>query len=169
MLGIILLTNILLFILTLRYFHAISKWIYQNERAKNFYKASTVVIILLNCISFLFDSFIISIASYDNTTQIVGLAFKLSSLALIPAMEFVWISINVYINFHPLKGNCALLSFGFCQILWFAHRLLIDVIMSVIFFYHCSRSNHWHNYTSPVHNIVCNHLYQPIAHHKMPS
>ena len=40
----------------------------------------------------------------------------------------------MYITFHPQKGNCALLSFGFCQVLWFAHRLLIDMIMSVIFF-----------------------------------
>lgn len=167
MMGIILLTNILLFILTLQYFRAVSKWIHRNEYTKKFYKASTVVIVLLNCISFLFDSYIISIASYDNTTQIIGLVFKLSSLALIPALEFVWISINVYTTFHPQKGNCALLSFGFCQVLWFAHRLLIDMIMSAIFFHYCPCSNHWNNYTSFVHNILCNCLYQPIAQYKM--
>ena len=121
--GIILLTNILLFILTLRYFRAVSKWIHQNEYI---YKASTVVIVLLNCISFLFDSYVISIVNYDNTVQIIDLIFILSSLALIPALEFV--------TFHPQKGNCALLSFGFCQVLWFAYRLLIDMIMSAIFF-----------------------------------
>ena len=119
----------MLFILTLRYFCSVSKWIHQNEYI---YKASTVVIVLLNCISFLFDSYVISIVNYDNTIQIIGLIFILSSLALIPALEFVWISINVYVTFHPQKGNCALLSFGFCQVLWFAYRLLIDMIMSVI-------------------------------------
>ena len=88
MMGIILLTNILLFILTLRYFYAASKWIYTNEHTKKFYKASTIVIVLLNCITFLFDSYVISIANYDSKAQKIGLVFKLLSLALIPSLEF---------------------------------------------------------------------------------
>ena len=137
MMGIIFLTNILLFILTLRYFYAVSEWIYTNEHTKNIiYKASTIAIVLLhvNSIAFLFDLYIISTANYDSKAQKIGLVFKLLSSALIPLLEFVWISINLYITFHPQKCSCALLSFGFCQVLWFAHRLLTDMIMSVVFF-----------------------------------
>ena len=137
--GIVLLINILLFILTLRYFHKIFNWLFQKKRAKRYYQASAVVLILLNCASFLFDLIIIAI-SYDiiiiSTTKKASLVFKLSSTILIPVLEFMWISFNVYRRYHTQKGNCKIFlqSTGLCQILWFAHRLLIEVTLSLIFF-----------------------------------
>ena len=51
--GIVLLTNILLFILSLRYFHHVFSWLafFQKERTKTYYQASVTVLILLNCAS----------------------------------------------------------------------------------------------------------------------
>ena len=86
------------------------------------------------------DLSIISILSYDIdyhcATIKAGLVFKFSSTVLIPVLEFMWISFNVYRRYHPQKGNCKIFlqSTGLCQFLWYAHRLLIEITMSIIFF-----------------------------------
>ena len=53
-LGIVLLTNILLFILSLGYFHHAFNWLSQKEGVKGIYRSSAIVLIFLNCFTFFF-------------------------------------------------------------------------------------------------------------------
>ena len=136
--GIVLLTNILLFILNLRYFHHAFNWLSQKGWAKKFYRSSAIVLICLNCATLYGDLPFVSLNIHrDNTTtKRAVFVFKLSAMVLMPVLEFIWITFKVYRCYNPRIGKCKIFlhSIGFCQIPWFAHRLVIEVIISVILF-----------------------------------
>ena len=130
--------NILLFILSLGCFHhAFNKkeWI-----KKSYYQSSAIVLIIFNCFILILNFYSVSILVVKITstsmTVRVGLAFKLLAMVLMPMLEFLWIIFKMYCCYNPQLGKCKIFlhSIGFCQIIWFAHGLLIDAIISVIFF-----------------------------------
>ena len=72
----------------------------------------------------------------SGKTVIAGLVLKLLVMVLMPMLEFLWIIFKMYRRYNPRLGKCKtfLHSFGFCQLVWYAHRLIIEVIISVILF-----------------------------------
>ena len=139
-LGIILLTNILLFILSLRYFHHAFNWLFQKEWVKkSYYRSSIIVLLLINGFIVFLDIIIISSSYYNHFSSVkvrVGLIFNLLATVLMPMLEILWITFKMCRRYNPQLGKCKIFlhSIGFCQMIWFAHRLFIDAIISVILF-----------------------------------
>ena len=142
-LGIVLLTNILLFILTLRYFHHAFSWLSQKESIKKIYRSSAIVLIFFNLLAFyssissLTVFLLIEVGSMHTTVR-AGWVCNLLATVLMPMLELLWITFKICRRYNPHdqlgKYKAFLHSIGFCQIIWFAHRLLIDAIISVILF-----------------------------------
>jgi hypothetical protein len=135
-LGIVLLTNILLFILSLGYFHHAFNWLFKKEWVKkSFYRSSAIVLLILNCLTLCFDLYGLAVP-LKMTIIAASLVFKLLAIVLMPMLEFLWIIFKMCRCYNPQLGKCKIFlhSVGFCQIIWFAHRLLIDIVISVIFF-----------------------------------
>jgi hypothetical protein len=137
-LGIVLLTNILLCILSLGYFHHAFNWLFKKEWVKKIYRSSAIVLLLLNGFTLIYDSLYLSVNYYYSSSVIerTGLSFKILATVFMPMLEFLWIIFKVYHCYNHQLGKCKIFfhSVGFCQIIWFAHRLLIDIVISVIFF-----------------------------------
>jgi hypothetical protein len=135
-LGIVVLANTLLFILSLGYFHHAFNCLFKKEWVKkSFYRSSVIVLLILNCFTTYNDLYGVA-APLKMTIIAASLVFKLLALVLMPMLELLWIIFKMCRCYSPQLGKCKtfLHSVGFCQIIWFAHRLIIDIIISVILF-----------------------------------
>ena len=133
-LGIVLLTNTLLFILSLRYFHHAFNWLLKKERVKNsFFLSSIVVLGIINVSIVCWNTTSIHMASYTFSSEKVRAALVFNLLtAVMPMLEFVWITFKMCQYHNPQLSYYSMIAIF--PIVLFAHRLLIDFIISVILF-----------------------------------
>ena len=109
-LGIVLLTNILLFILSLGYFHHAFNWLFKKEWIKkSFYRSSVIVLLCLNCSTVVYDLVMPPLLINFNLNSVkirAALVFKLLAMVLMPMLEFPWIVFKMYCCYNPQLGKC---------------------------------------------------------------
>lgn len=94
-----------------------------------FYSASAVVFTLVNVITLISDIIIIALRKRSWALA------KIPLVLLILALELPLACFNTHITYRSnLKYHRFVHAFFFCQIVWFLHRLVNDVIISVAFF-----------------------------------
>ena len=131
MICIFLLANILLLIPALQYFRKVFLWLQQKgQQANNLYKASGVVLALVNCAAFISD--IVLIINHSDFVFFLGF---IPLKVLIVILEVPVVCFNTHDGHNPQpKWKRLAHTFASCHILWFMHRVLTDVMISVVFF-----------------------------------
>ena len=133
MILIFLLANILLLIVVLQYFRKVFLWLQQKGKQTNsLYKASAIVLSLVNCAAFATDIALISnLRSYYSSLFWCFIPLKV----FIVILEVPVVCFNTHDGHNPQpKWKRLAHTFASCHILWFMHRVLTDAIVSVMYF-----------------------------------
>ena len=131
----------------LLHFRKVFLWLQrQNKQIKTLYKASATVLTCVNIIALISDLYIVitdgtrknqygSISIMHLVVASILLPGKVPLVLLILILETPVACFNTHLVNQP-NTRCQRFAhaFGLCQITWFVHRLINDVIMSVIFF-----------------------------------
>ena len=107
----------------------------QAKQTKILYNASAIVLTLVNIITLISD---IMILTFSNTFTILVVSIKIPLVLVILTLELsvACISTNILNDANQLNTRCQRIAhaFAFCQIVWFMHRFVNDVIISVAYF-----------------------------------
>ena len=131
----------------LLHFRKVFLWLQgQNKKIKTLYKASATVLACVNIIALISDLYIIiSDGAHKNqyghfsymsfVILWILLPGKVPLVLLILILETPVACFNTHlVNQRSTRCQRFAHAFGLCQITWFVHRLINDVIISVIFF-----------------------------------
>ena len=148
-LGIFIFSNLLVLISTLLNFRKLFLWLQeQNKQIKTLYKASATVLTCVNIIALISDLSIIISDIMQNLTSDEDVHIFIIKSVMIPAkvpltlailiLETPVVCFNTKLlnNANQPNTKCQRFAhaFALCQIIWFVHRLINDIIISVIFF-----------------------------------
>ena len=128
---------------TLLYFRKVFLWLQrQNKLIKTSYQASAIVLTCVNIIALISDLSIVICygrQSADSDRELLAIIVYILIVAKAPLVLLILIletSVACF-NTHLLNNTrCQrfVCAFAICQIIWFVHRVINDVIISVLFF-----------------------------------
>ena len=127
---------ILVLSLTIIYIHKVFRWLQQQgNQTKLLYKASATVLTLVNIITLILDVYFCAKNGFVNIFALIVLSLRvlIASFVELPVICF-----RVYRCEHDRRNDRRCYRFAHAFALWqiicFIHRLITDVIISVVFF-----------------------------------
>lgn len=141
--GIFALANLLVLTLTSLNIRKSFLWLKrQGKQAKILYKASAIVLTFVNIITLISDIAIVISNVRSTNSKFYYVSYSMPMIVKIPIVLLILIPELIVTCFSTHETNqirrCTRQrfshAFDFCQIIWFVHRLVNDVIISVVFF-----------------------------------
>ena len=129
-----LLANLLVLMVAMVFFDRIFLWLQSSDKLRAVYTASGIVLAVFNIISFICGAILLHQFFSKPNISMYYIAFKLPLMVLVFTVEMIVVSYNTY-KHRPMKClNWIGHLFACCHILWFVHRLVTDIIISITSF-----------------------------------
>ena len=128
-----LLANLLILIVAVLFFDETFLWLQKGRNTKALYMASGIILAILNCVTFICEIMLLN-QSTEPMISLYYVAVKLPLMVLTFTMEVITVCYSTY-KHQPMKClHWIAHSLASCHILWFAHRLVTDAIISITSF-----------------------------------
>ena len=130
----LLLANLLVLMVAMTFYDAIFLSLQSGNKLRALYIASGAVLMVLNIITFVCEVVLLNRFISEANVLVYYTGVKLPLMVLVFAIEIITVPYNTF-KHHPMKCvNCIAHSFASCHILWFLHRLVTDIIISITSF-----------------------------------
>ena len=131
---ILLLANLLILMVAMMFFDVVFLSLQSGDKLRALYIASGVVLTVLNVFTFVCEVLLLNQFIYNTNVLVYYTGVKLPLMVLIFTIEIITVSYNTF-KHHPMKClNWIAHLFASCHILWFLHRLVTDIIISITSF-----------------------------------
>lgn len=130
----LLLANLLVLMVAMMFFDSVFLSLQSGDKLRALYMASGVILTMLNIITFVCEVVLLNQIISEANVLVYYTGVKLPLMVLVFTIEIITVPYNIF-KHQPMKCmNCIAHSFASCHMLWFLHRLVTDVIISITSF-----------------------------------